>query len=97
MVSVSRVPATCCAQQIVDIEWLEATVLSIYLPEEKRTSIYARPTLIVSVVTCLAEPFGLSLYSCVSNEPASNNRNAACSQHYIRCGQSCFPTTAKLL
>jgi hypothetical protein len=26
----------------VHIEWLEATVLSVYLPEEKRTSIYAR-------------------------------------------------------
>jgi hypothetical protein len=42
----------------VYIEWLEATVLSVYLPEEKRTSIYVRPTFLATLPpgACVAEP-----------------------------------------
>jgi hypothetical protein len=56
----------------VYIGWLEATVLSVHLPEKKRD---------ISICTfnlpCHLGPAQLNLH-----EPANSNRNAACSQQY---------------
>jgi hypothetical protein len=58
----------------VYIGWLEAAVLSVYLLEEERTSIYARSSFLA---TLPPGPAQLNLY-----EPASSNRNVAYSQHF---------------
>jgi hypothetical protein len=44
----------------VYIGWLEATVLSIYLPEAKRTSIYVRSTFLASLLPCHLGPAQLN-------------------------------------
>jgi hypothetical protein len=49
----------------VYIGWWEAAVLSVYLPEEKRTSIYARSSFLATLPPGPARP---NLY-----EPAGSN------------------------
>ena len=56
-----------CNKQVY-IGWLEATVLSVYLPEEKRKSMYVHSTFLVSLPPlppgpCPTRPFS---YPCVA-------------------------------
>ena len=53
-----------CNKQVY-IGWLEATVLSVYLPEEKRKSMYVHSTFLASLSpgACPAGPFS---YPCVA-------------------------------
>ena len=59
----------------VYIGWLEATVLSIYLPEEKRTFIC-----VFDLPCCLKPPYRLRPVQLNPYEPVSSNRNATYSQ-----------------
>jgi hypothetical protein len=58
LVSIARTRQVCT-------ELMEATVLSVYLPEEKRTSIYGRSSFLATLPpgACPAEPFS---YLCVA-------------------------------